>query len=330
MDKKKRNKEKRYRYKGKWKIAAVAVLVVACIAMFSGHPNDVDKGGAKVVAYLPYWSADSFDSDAAEKITHLNIAFVNPDPAGNLSIDIPEKKMKQIIRKAHKHDVKVMMSLGGGNGYDNYTALISTSSGRKNLTDNIIDYAKKYKFDGIDINIEGNVENEFWSNYEDWIQLLRKSCDRKDMLLTCAVATWFDSCITDNALKAFDIISVMAYDNREAYNHSSYEYAVSQIEYFSDRRHIDEDKLVIGIPFYGYRYSNGVCTGEAVTFGEIAKYNENSQHVDESGTCRYNGIDTVKKKTELGLEYGGVMVWSLGQDASGEYSLLKAIADTIK
>lgn len=324
MKKSKKRTNRKYEYKGRWKIiAAAAAVLLACI-LITGGPSH-DKPSSRVVAYLPSWNYESFTTDTAEKITHLNVAFVNPDAEGKLSIGIPEKDLKKIIRKAHRHDVKVLMSLGGGGCSSNYASLTASKSGRKAFTSSIMDYAREYGFDGIDINIEGEVEQSFWSTYESWILQLRKACDRKDMLLTCATASWFDGYISNKAFDCFDYISIMAYDNRGAHNHSSYDYARSQLTYFSDRRHIDEDRLTIGIPFYGYRYANGTCTGEPVTFGEIARYNKDSQYVDESGTCRYNGIDTVKKKTVLGKEYGGVMIWSLGQDASGEYSLLKAI-----
>ena len=88
---------------------------------------------------------------------------------------------------------------------------------------------------------------------------------------------------------------------------------------------------MLGIPFYGYRYdANGTCTGKVVTYKEVATYNADSEYDDISGTCRYNGINTVSKKALLGADYGGVMVWALGQDMTGKTSLLKAISDTLE
>jgi len=48
--------------------------------------------------------------------------------------------------------------------------------------------------------------------------------------------------------------------------------------------------------------------------------------VDEGKTMYYNGIPTIKKKTQLAKEMaGGIMIWQLGGDAKGKKSLLRAI-----
>jgi GH18 family chitinase len=46
-------------------------------------------------------------------------------------------------------------------------------------------------------------------------------------------------------------------------------------------------------------------------------------------TISCNGPATIAKKTELSKSHGGIMIWELGQDASGDDSLLKVIADNL-
>jgi GH18 family chitinase len=44
----------------------------------------------------------------------------------------------------------------------------------------------------------------------------------------------------------------------------------------------------------------------------------------------YNGIPTVKEKTEIAIEEAsGVMFWTLDFDAQGEYSLVNTIYQTV-
>ncbi len=286
----------------------------------------------RIVGYLPTWYYQCYtDIDFAD-LTHINIAFVNPDSDGNMSCSIPDGELKKIIKKAHHHKVKVIAALGGGGGYRHYTDLTENKSLIKDFDNKIMDYIKEYGFDGIDLNIEGDVEPEFWANYDIWVRDLAKKCHKSGLILSCAVASWFDSSIDEETLERFDFISVMAYDNKGSNeNHSTYEYAESCLSYFENERNIDRDRLVLGIPFYGYRYDeSGNCTGKVVTYKEVATYNEDSEYDDASGTCRYNGINTVSKKALLGADYGGVMVWALGQDMTGKASLLRAISDTLE
>jgi GH18 family chitinase len=44
----------------------------------------------------------------------------------------------------------------------------------------------------------------------------------------------------------------------------------------------------------------------------------------------YNGIPTIQQKTKYAMgNGGGVMIWELSKDASGDLSLLKAIHDRL-
>ncbi len=304
-------------------LAVIAISIVTCR---SWHRTTEDL----IVGYLPTWQYECYQDIDFDMLTDICIAFVNPDSAGNLSCAIPDDALDKIVKKAHKNGVKVLIAMGGGNGYANYTALTSDGKSIKAFDKKIADWLDEHDLDGVDINIEGDVEPEFWDNYDAWIRDLKKRCGKGDRIVSCAVATWFDRNISDKTLDRFDHISVMAYDNKsDSENPATLGYAEENMKYFSEERDVSPEKLLLGIPFYGYRYRNGVCTGEVVTYYEIATYNKGSENADASGTCRYNGIDTVKAKTKLGCEYGGVMVWALGQDASGRKSLLRAINEAM-
>ena len=329
---KKRKRKTKSKNKKKYIFSLLLMLALLLILIFMKSCSSSSHSDTKIIGYLPSWYYQCYtDVDFAD-LTHINIAFVNPDSDGNMSCSIPDKELKKIIRKAHHHKVKVIAALGGGGGYAHYTELTSDRTSIKSFDDKIMEYINEYSFDGIDLNIEGDVESDFWNNYDIWVKDLAKKCRKNNLILSCAVASWFDSYIDEKTLERFDFISVMAYDNRgSSENHSTYEYAQSCLSYFENDRNIDRNKLVLGIPFYGYRYNaDGTCTGKVVTYKEVATYNKDSEYDDISGTCRYNGISTVSKKALLGADYGGVMVWALGQDMTGKTSLLKAISDTLE
>ena len=52
---------------------------------------------------------------------------------------------------------------------------------------------------------------------------------------------------------------------------------------------------------------------------------------DDNGETYWNGIPTVQAKTQLALgRVGGILVWELGQDATGNLSLGRAIDKAIE
>ena len=67
---------------------------------------------SNVVGFLPHYRFDYTDDINFEAITHLNLAFANPDMEGNLSFE--NAPIAYTINKAKQHDVKVFISLAGG------------------------------------------------------------------------------------------------------------------------------------------------------------------------------------------------------------------------
>ena len=78
------------------------------------------------------------------------------------------------------------------------------------------------------------------------------------------------------------------------------------------------------MPFYGRQITN---RNNALTYAEIKQRFRPGNHQDEAGGFYFNGPDTITKKVKLAkeLELGGVMIWEVGQDATGKDSLLKKV-----
>src|SRR5687767_5338493 len=71
--------------------------------------SSVANAQLKVVGYM-YTTGNPSLVDW-NKITHLNIAFENPDAAGNLSYGANNNTY---VQKAHENDVKILVSICGG------------------------------------------------------------------------------------------------------------------------------------------------------------------------------------------------------------------------
>lgn len=275
-----------------------------------------------VIGYLTTWNYGVYKTLDWSNLTHINIAFVNPDTNGIFKNDMGSG-LGDVVKTAHKNGVKVLASLGGWGGSVNYPALVDDKATRDKLSENLIDFVKKYDLDGIDLDIEGDVDNSFWRYYEAWVDELRALCDDNDLLLTTAVGKWYSQKISDYTFAQFDLVNMMIYDNTSDYNHASYEFALDNIEYYIDRG-VDAEKLVIGVPFYARRPDFTY-----MSYKNIIKANSDNFYADSYDGYTYNGRDTMLKKCELSKDYGGIMIWDLGDDATGEYSLLNLIGDAV-
>jgi GH18 family chitinase len=100
--------------------------------------------------------ADSTQADSnyafLDKVTHINIAFINPDTLGNFKQDLA---ISAFIDRAHQKNVKVLASIGGGGDHSYYHALLHDDK-RASFIRNLSSFAKQYNLDGIDVDLEGN------------------------------------------------------------------------------------------------------------------------------------------------------------------------------
>jgi GH18 family chitinase len=139
-----------------------------------------------------------------------------------------------------------------------------------------------------------------------------------------------------------DWMNIMAYDDFNTTvpyrQHSPYELAVTCLNYWLNTRGMPKAKCVLGLPAYG-RPSGITQTNTQLAYSAIlaqggSPYSDSAM-VSTSGwptpyMLYYNGQPTIKRKTILAQQRGnGVMMWEKGQDSQDEFSLLKAVCDTI-
>lgn len=290
----------------------------------------LEETGFKIVAYLPKYTstlADHINAFDFSKVTHLNIAFFNPDVNGNFPAS-QGTGLDTIVSKAHLNNVKVLLSLGGGSNQSQYANLL-TSANRAAFITKVVNLVSQYNVDGIDVDLEGDNIDE---NYEAFITGLSAQLKPNGKLLTAAVAWWTRDRVTDSCLAVFDFINVMAYD-KAGDEHSPYSYAKQHVEYWKGQRGLAAAKIVVGVPFYGLYTLSGNL--QSMKYSEItAQYpgaeNKDTVRRPDGAIVNYNGIPTIQNKTAYAQqEAGGIMFWQVLQDATGSLSLLNAIHDKI-
>ena len=286
----------------------------------------------KVVGYLPNELAHEVRFD---QITHLNLAFENPDSLGRLSYS---PNNTAYIEGAHRKGKKVLVSIGGGGASFNsdmqrrYTALFDDKN-RGQFVSHLVTYIFEHNFDGVDVDLEGPAINE---HYDKFIADLHRELKPRGKLLTAALTHMNGADkISDESILLFDFINVMAYDATGPWRkdrpgpHASYEFAVESLAYWSSRG-LPKGKTVLGVPFYGYGFGNAF--NEGMSYSKIINVYPEAEKRDVAGdSVYYNGIPTILKKANLvrseGL--GGIMIWQIAQDTLGAKSLLNSIHKTL-
>lgn len=296
-------------------------------------PTTVFSQDFKVIGYLSHYYFDLSDQIDYSKLTHLNIAFANPDMEGNLNLTSQE--IAPVVQKAHAEGVEVCISVAGGallpEWWEAWKHLIQPQN-RSAFIHQLIQYLLSNNLQGIDVDLEWSHVNE---DYSGFLLELRDSINQYDLLLTAALpGTYRYPQISDEALAAYDWINMMAYDLTGPWNpndvgpHSPYHFAENAIDYWMSQG-VESERLTLGVPFYGWDFTN-LNDIHSVTFREMVELNPANAEVDQVGAIYYNGRPTIKAKTELAKNaVSGIMIWHLTQDDFGDYSLLKTIDETI-
>jgi hypothetical protein len=265
------------------------------------------------------WSAVAKTLDF-EKMTHLNLAFVNPplcDGACTAKSDmtlaanasLTDDALKAIVDAAHAHGTKVLISIGGDGG-DRRIMQFYNGGLSAELTAAIDAYLDAHGIDGVDVDVEQ--PTQMGVPFTTFVRTLAATLKPKGKLVTAAVAQYIQAGTQDDVLPFFDIVNVMIY--------GSYDRSVADMAWWANVKHVPKDKLTLGIGFHNYSTL-------------LASY-PNAWAVDTVGggayrdgaVFTYQGENTVARLTQLSAQYGGAMIWELTQDdPASPHSLLKVI-----
>lgn len=324
-------------------VAGTFILISAC------NPSNQAPKNVKVIGYL-FNKKVPIDQLPYQYLTHINYSFALPAPGGSGQIlPVPRpKRLMELAKTAHKHGVKVFISIGGwnigdGGGNDTrFEVLANHPATRTTFVQSAMAVVRKFNLDGVDIDWEypDPIEPSS-SNYALLMQQLSDSLHAAGKKLSAAIVSFKDRYgygIKKKVFSYVDWMNIMSYDYKDAKDmpHSPYWLAVRSFDYWVGDRGLPTGKAILGLNFGFYQhlvalgadpYADSYTTTVSTLFG-------NRPPTDASGdsliTIYYNGIKTVKQKTRLALKRGaGVMMWAVAGDTTGKYSLLKAINEVI-
>jgi hypothetical protein len=272
----------------------------------------------KVVGYLPTW-AGSVSNIQFNKLTHVNYAFLIPTSNGGYQPIENPSKLQSLVTAAHANGVKVLVSVGGGGGGDGFHGIVASSANRINFANNMLAFANQYNLDGIDIDWEYPADGSEANNFLLMMQQLSTTMHNNGKLCTIAVIGLYGTHIVTGVFNTVDYLTIMAYDDND-YDHSTYNLAVQCMNYWRGRG-VPAAKAILGVPFY--------CRPTWETYAQLLAQGADP-YSDTYNGKGYNGITTIKNKTNLAFDQGGgIMMWELSGDVSGQYSLVSAIHEVV-
>jgi chitinase len=230
-----------------------------------------------ILGYFRSWDKTQANSLPWKTLTHVSHAFVSIQDEGELSWDrqIPSDLLTSI---AHRHDVKVLLSIGGEGSGERLFEIANSPTKRKNFLASVIKTIKAFGYDGIDIDWE--FPNATTSNaFHSLLSAVRAELNLhqnvdQPFILSAAIpaSDWHGKWIDAKQIAEHcDLLQIMAYDftgpwSTHALHHSATlaseqdlkagGYSVSQaLNYWLKERAVPANKCLIGIPLYGRVFS---------------------------------------------------------------------------
>lgn len=355
--------------------------------------NDPEQSYLMVGYYAAWASYNGFTPDRidASGLTHINYAFANIGKDGRIAMGYPDKdpanfKLLNALKKKNP-DLKTLISVGGWTWSGRFSDAALTKTSRAVFADSCVTFMKKYGFDGVDIDWEyptggGLADNASRPadkrNFTLLLKELRKKLDNqgakdhRHYLLTIAggAGSSYPKCTELSKIHTYlDYATIMTYDLHGTWdkhadllapmygnNDPSPQYKTSVDSSIMQwkKSGFPADKLVMGIPFYGYVYSSAK-DGDHGLYSTYKDANAESydriekNYLKKKGYQRYfheqskvpwlyNGsvFISYEDPESIGIktayirknQLGGAMVWELSQDP--EQVLLDAVAAGLK
>ncbi|MEO8534091.1 MAG: glycosyl hydrolase family 18 protein [Flavobacterium sp.] len=303
----------------------------SCSTQKEAEIDNSKNKSARVVGYLSSDNLGKINVIPFCKLTHLNLAFANPDQQGNLNFNGDIDAVLKYVRSVNPN-IKISISVAGGvltaEQAANWSLLIDKSENRPAFIQKIMAFVDQHQLDGVDVDLEWEAVTY---GYSGFVTGLKKELKERNKLLTAALPnnSRFEN-ITQEALNAFDFLNIMSYDSTGPWTpdnpgqHSSYANSKAGIDFWNKLQHVTSEKLTLGVPFYGYNFTFKEVT--SITYAQIISVGNQFADQDEIGKIYYNGRPTIEQKAAFASEYtGGIMIWELAQDSFDQYSLLDVI-----
>lgn len=256
------------------------------------------------------------------------------------------------VQQAHNRGIKVWAILRQNFTKPQLTAeVLSSTAKRQYVIDQLIGYAQKYGFDGVNIDIE-NIQDE---TSDVWVQFMRElypQLKAEGIIVSVDVYTpssWSQHYEREKVAESSDYFIVMAYDQH--WSGSEAAGSVAELSWtengiVASLEEVPKEKLVLGIPFYTRLWkedSNGLSSKsysidsmqELInSWGVVATYDEASgqnyvEYTKDGALYKIwlEDAQSIQKRIELMEKYdlAGYGAWRLGYETKDIWDILSKI-----
>lgn len=252
---------------------------------------------------------NSFLEQDTEKMTGVNVIsptwFSLTDNEGSIS-SLADRKY---VRKAHKMGLQVWGLVSNFQPGLSTTTLVSSTSARRKLEENLITEAVKCGMDGINVDLEA-ITADGARGYVQFMRELSVLCREKGLVLSVDIPVPFDFNLYYDRKElgtVADYVIMMGYD--EHYNGSEAG-SVASLSFEEDGirrtlRSVPKEKLVSGIPFYTRVWYSGTDeNGETKEWSEARGMNGTDRLIEEAGAQVVWNEETMQNYAEWTTEDG--------------------------
>ena len=293
-------------------------LPLLAAALLAAPPPQADD--FVVAGYLPDYRLAGYDLDRAAGVTDLILFSAEPTAAGGLDLSrLDDAPWAEIAAWKTRRRVRVLLAVGGWGRGDAFAELAASSGARSAFAVRAVRVCLDRRLDGVDLDWEHPRGDRQAEGYAALVRDLAAAFAPHGLLVSVTVAPAQSH--PAGGFAAADRVQVMAYD-RDG-RHATFAGAEASIAALLEAG-VPAEKLVLGLPFYGRGVDDRRRTA---TYAELCE--TGVPDGDERDGLFFNGPATIRRKVAFAREAGlaGVMAWELGQDAVGEGSLLRVVAE---
>ena len=252
--------------------------------------NAQTKKGYEVFGFAPYWTFNKLQNVDFEVLTTMAYFGVEVDGEGNLDREskgyetYKSEYATEVFKKAHKSGTRVLLTVTQMKNQP-IKDLMDSPEGQQNAINQIIDEVESRGIDGVNVDMEytGNPGDAYRQKFSTFMENLTVQMKTRMPNSQVSVSVYASAVkepkIYDIAAigKTVDHVFMMAYDFAVAgsanaiptsplYGHKEGKYwfdVSTAVDQFLEK--MPSEKLVLGVPWYGYNYAVQTPTVKTAT-----------------------------------------------------------------
>ena len=306
----------------------------------------------EIIGYLPYWQYETYPDLDYSLLTQINYFSAELNGYGDIINDHNWNNIAFIdYAKDRGVKVKLCATLFDSN---ELTTLLSSSVNRENAIENLLNKVIIRNADGVDIDFElvpSNQRDNLVTFMDELSETFHESLDNPIITMATPAVDWSNSWDYNQLAQITDGLFIMGYNYFYAGSDTAgpisplggYFYDLEfSVEDYINKTNGQLDKLILGLPYYGYDWpvvsalegANTSGSGEAKTYTQAnnmadiygSTYNETSNapwiSYNDSNwqQCWYDDSLSISTKYEYAKNNNlrGVGIWALGYDNNSE------------